>query len=110
MKYTIRSAHFIELNSFTKHVYDYLSDEAYGRLQDYLILHPESGDMIPGTGGCRKLRWSVAGRGKRGGVRVIYYYRRNNGQIWMMTIYAKNEMENIPMSELRALRQEIDTY
>jgi hypothetical protein len=107
---TMRSATFIELYSFTKYVYDYLTDETYLNLQNYLMLHPDAGDVIRETGGCRKLRWAVEGRGKRGGVRIIYYYRRSNGQIWMLTIFAKNEVENIPAHKLRALREEIDTY
>jgi hypothetical protein len=75
-----------------------------------LILHPDAGDVIQGTNGCRKLRWGAKGHGKRGGVRIIYYYRRANGQIWMLTIYAKNEAESVPVAELRALRKLIDTY
>jgi mRNA-degrading endonuclease RelE of RelBE toxin-antitoxin system len=71
---------FIELPNFSRHVYDYFSEETYEALQSFLIHHPEAGDLICGTGGCRKLRWGAEGRGKRGGVRIIYYYRRANGQ------------------------------
>ncbi len=110
MDITLRSSTFIELASFTKYVYEYLTDETYINLQNYLLLHPDIGDVIRGTGGCRKMRWGVEGRGKSGGVRIIYYYRRANGQIWMLTIYAKNEAESIPAEKLRALREEIDTY
>lgn len=106
----MRSFTFIELHNFTKHVYDYLTDGAYRALQTYLIHHPDAGEVIQGTSGCRKLRWGAEGRGKRGGVRIIYYYRRANGQIWMLTIYAKNESESIPTKELRALREMIDTF
>ena len=106
----MRALTFFELANFTKYVYDYLTDDAYLALQNYLILHPETGDVIRGTGGCRKVRWGVEGRGKSGGVRIIYYYRRANGQIWMLTIHAKNEAESIPAKDLRALREEIDTY
>ncbi len=99
---------FVELPHFTRHVYDYLTDEAYTGLQFYLLYHPDAGDVVRGSGGCRKLRWGVEGRGKRGGVRVIYYYRRAWGEIWMLTIYAKNEVENIPGAVLRRLREEIE--
>ena len=99
---------FIELPHFTKHVYEYLTDESYRGLQAYLMVHPDTGNMVRGSGGCRKLRWPGEGRGKRGGVRVIYYYQRTNGEIWMLTIYSKNEMENIPSHVLRLLREEID--
>src|SRR5687768_8053260 len=101
---------FVELNSFSKYVYDYLTEESYLSLQHYLMMHPEAGDVIRQTGGCRKLRWGTEGRGKRGGVRIIYYFRRANGQIWMLTIYAKNEAASLPAKELRALRNMIDTY
>lgn len=64
--------------------------------------------MVPGSGGVRKLRWGVAGRGKRGSVRVIYFVRTAKGVIRMWTIYAKNEAENIPAHVLRKIRQELD--
>lgn len=103
---------FIELPHFTKSIYRYLTDEAYQGLQSYLTNFPDAGDIVPESGGCRKLRWGVEGRGKRGGVRVIYYYRRANGQIWMLTIYAKNEADTIPSHILRKFlrkyREEID--
>jgi hypothetical protein len=59
-------------------------------------------------GGVRKVRWSVAGRGKRGGIRVIYYLRSRQGQIWMLTLYAKNVADNIPAHVLRKIKEEID--
>jgi hypothetical protein len=99
---------FIELSPFTRHVYHYLSDEEYQGVQLHLLAQPDAGALIPGTGGCRKLRWGRDGRGKRGGVRIIYYWRRSEYQIWMLTIYAKNEIENLPSHFLRRLREEID--
>jgi hypothetical protein len=63
---------------------------------------------VPGSGGVRKLRWGVAGRGKRGGLRVIYFLRTSQGQIWMLTIYPKNVAENIPANVLRQIKEEID--
>ncbi|HJX89789.1 MAG TPA: type II toxin-antitoxin system RelE/ParE family toxin [Pyrinomonadaceae bacterium] len=73
-----------------------------------MIKDPEAGDLISGSGGVRKLRWSVAGRGKRGGIRVIYYARVRRGQFWMLTLYSKNVMENIPANVLRQIKGEID--
>ena len=64
--------------------------------------------MIPGSGGVRKLRWGVRGRGKRGGVRVIYYVKRRDGVIWLLTIYSKSEIENIAAQTLRSIKEEID--
>lgn len=69
---------------------------------------PEAGPVIPGSGGIRKLRWGQPGRGKRGGVRIIYYLKRQDGVIWMLTIYAKNEASNIAPSVLRRIKEEID--
>ena len=67
------SMEFIEATLFTKYVYSYLTDDEYLGLQSYLLQHPESGKVVPGSGGVRKLRWAMTGTDKRGGVRVIYY-------------------------------------
>lgn len=80
----------------------------YGTLQQSLIVNPEAGDVIPGSGGVRKLRWGVAGRGKRGGLRVIYFWRLRQGEIWMLTLYAKNVADNIPAKVLKKIKEEID--
>jgi mRNA-degrading endonuclease RelE of RelBE toxin-antitoxin system len=99
---------FIETKLFSQLVAEYLSDEEYWKLQQTLIEKPEAGDLIPGSGGVRKLRWKGSRRGKRGGVRVIYYPRSRQGQIWMLTLYAKNVSENIPAHILRKIKEEID--
>jgi mRNA-degrading endonuclease RelE of RelBE toxin-antitoxin system len=69
---------------------------------------PEAGDVVPESGGVRKLRWAAAGRGKRGGYRVIYYVRHRHGVIWMLTMYPKNVTDNIPSHVLRKIRKEIE--
>ena len=99
---------FVETKLFTRLVREYLSDDEYSRLQQALISDPESGAIIPGSGGVRKLRWGVAGRGKRGGIRVIYFLRTRQGQIWMLTLYAKNVAENISTNFLKRIKDEID--
>jgi len=81
---------FVETKLFTKLVLEDLSDEEYAALQQSLIVNPDAGDVIPGSGGVRTLRWGVAGPGKRGGIRVIYFLRLRHGEIWMLTLYAKN--------------------
>jgi hypothetical protein len=86
----------------------YLTDDEYARLQSALIEAPERGALAPGAGGVRKLRWAQPGRGKRGGIRVIYYAKTSEGTIWMLTIYAKNEEENIPAHVLRKIKEEFD--
>jgi mRNA-degrading endonuclease RelE of RelBE toxin-antitoxin system len=99
---------FIETRLFTRIVGNYLSDDEYADLQVRLVADPEQGPVVPGTGGVRKLRWGQPGRGKRGGVRVIYYLRSDEGVIWMLTIYAKNETQTIPAHVLRRIKEEID--
>ena len=99
---------FIETKLFTRLVQDYLSDDEYAALQQALLADPEVGAIIPGSGGVRKLRWGVAGRGKRGGIRVIYFLHTRHGQIWMLTLYAKNVAENIPANVLKQIKDEID--
>jgi len=73
-----------------------------------LAANPEAGDVIPGSGGCRKVRWGRAGAGKRGGVRVIYFTRLASGEIWMLLVYAKSVRDNIPAHILRAIREELE--
>ncbi len=87
---------------------DYLSDDEYAALQWALAKDPAVGDLVKGTGGVRKVRWGASGRGKRGGVRVIYFARTHAGEIWMLTIFAKNVAESIPANVLRQIREEID--
>ena len=99
---------FVETKLFTRVVQEYLSDDEYSRLQQALAADPVVGSVIPGSGGVRKMRWSVAGRGKRGGLRIIYFLRTRHGQIWMLTLYAKNVAENIPAHVLRQIKDEID--
>ncbi len=99
---------FVEAPLFTKLVGEYLADREYAALQEALSENPELGDVIPGSGGIRKVRWGTRGRGKRGGVRVVYFVRKEPGVMWMLTIYAKNVAENIPVHLLRRIRKEIE--
>jgi mRNA-degrading endonuclease RelE of RelBE toxin-antitoxin system len=99
---------FIETKLFTRLVMEYLTDDEYQELQILLIERPAAGDVIPKTGGVRKLRWKAPGRGKRGGYRVIYYPKTAQGIIWMLTIYPKNLADAIPANVLRKIRKEVD--
>ena len=99
---------FGETHLFTKLVEEYLTDDEYAGLQAALMAHPEAGAIIRGSGGVRKMRWAGSGRGKRGGIRVIYYLRSTQGEIWMLTLYAKNEAENIPGHVLKTIKEELD--
>ncbi len=99
---------FIETRLFSRLREDYLTDREYARLQAALVEMPERGAVVRGSGGVRKLRWSQPGRGKRGGIRVIYYAKLHDEVIYMLTLYAKNEESAIPAHVLRQIRQEID--
>lgn len=70
--------------------------------------NPGAGAVIRGSGGVRKIRWAAAGRGKRGGYRVIYFVRRLNGEFWMLTVYPKNVRDSIPGHVLKQIREEIE--
>jgi hypothetical protein len=99
---------FVETKLFTRLVPGYLSDDEYAALQQALLADPEAGTVIPGSGGVRKLRWGIAGRGRRGGIRVIYLLRSQRGQIWMLTLYGKNVSESISANVLKRIKEEID--
>jgi mRNA-degrading endonuclease RelE of RelBE toxin-antitoxin system len=99
---------FIETTLFTRLVSEYLDEQQYVGLQQTLMKDPEAGDVVPESGGVRKLRWAATGRGKRGGYRVIYYVRHRHGVIWMLTMYPKNVTDNIPAHVLRKIRKEIE--
>ncbi len=102
---------FIETKLFTRLIDEYLSDDEFAALQLYLIVNPEGGDLIKGSGGVRKMRWAASGRGKSGGIRVIYYLRREQGQIWLLTAYSKKVRDTISATVLRKIKEELDaTY
>jgi len=98
----------LETTIFSRQVQELLSDEEYRQLQLTLILRPDLGAVIPGSGGLRKARWSAAGHGKRGGVRVIYYWMVVNDKILMLFIYAKNERDDLTGDQLKVLRRIIE--
>lgn len=98
---------FIETTAFTKRVIDYLTDDEYLGLQLFLLERPDAGQIVRGAGGVRKLRWAMAGRGKSGGLRVIYYWRVSKDEIWLLTIYSKSERESIQAHVLRQIAEEI---
>jgi mRNA-degrading endonuclease RelE of RelBE toxin-antitoxin system len=99
---------FVETKLFTQLVKGYLSDNEYRQVQLQIIQNSNAGAVIRGSGGVRKLRWRAAGRGKRGGYRVIYFVHSPEQVIWMLTIYPKNVRDSIPAHVLRAIRQEIE--
>jgi hypothetical protein len=98
----------VETSIFTRQVQAHLSDEEYRHLQMALFLHPEKGAVIKGSGGLRKTRWSLAQHGKRGGVRIIYYWAVVQEKILMLFMFAKNEQEDLTPAQLKVLRKIIE--
>ena len=100
---------FVEAPAFTRHLSSYLSDDAYRKLQATLDANPELGDLMPGTGGFRKMRWadSRRGKGRRGGLRVVYYYFPPERQIWLMTMYDKSEAADLTPEQKKSLKAAI---
>ena len=99
---------FIETSLFSKLLPRYLTDDEYTALQWYLLEHPDAGDIVRGSGGVRKVRWALPGKGKSGDMRVIYYWRVSADEIWLLTAYGKNERATIPGHILKQIAQEID--
>lgn len=102
---------FVELPAFERHRGRYLDDEGFRSLQALLLAHPEAGDSIPGTGGLRKLRYGDArrGKGKRGGLRVIYFWWAAGMQCWLFTLYDKDEMKDLTPQQRKTLMAIVKT-
>jgi len=98
---------FVEMGSFEKYRPRYLTDVAYGLLQQELLADPRKGNTIGGTGGLRKIRWvdKKRGKGKRGGTRIIYYFYDRGDQFWMFLIYDKDEMTDLTEHQKKVFRQ-----
>ena len=93
----------VEAPVFTKDIVEMLSDDEYVELQWALMENPLLGHLIPGGAGLRKLRWSIAGSGKRGGLRVIYYYLTKDDQVYLIVAYKKSEQEDLTKAQLKKL-------
>ena len=93
----------METPIFTKEVRDLLDDDDYRALELALIFRPEQGAVIPGSGGLRKLRWGGKGKGKRGGLRIIYYREKEEDTFFMLFAYPKSEQEDLTPAQLRVL-------
>lgn len=97
---------FVEAPAFSRYREDYLDDDGFRKLQQALAGNPEEGDLIPGTGGIRKMRWkdSRRAKGKRGGLRIVYYCFLSDEEIWLLTLYGKDEASDLSMGEKKQLR------
>jgi mRNA-degrading endonuclease RelE of RelBE toxin-antitoxin system len=98
---------FVETPIFTRRVQEYMDDEEYGEMQAHLTLRPDAGNVIKGTGGMRKLRWAGSGRGKRGGLRVIYYWWVAKDRISLLLAYPKNEQDDLTADQLKRLKNQL---
>jgi mRNA-degrading endonuclease RelE of RelBE toxin-antitoxin system len=101
---------FIETPIFTKLVTDLMSDDEYRKIQLALVLRPEAGKIIPGSGGLRKIRWKSSGSGKRGGLRLIYFWDVQEDRIYMLLIYKKSKQEDLTPSQLKILRNLVKEF
>ena len=99
----------VESRAFERLRGRYFDDDQYRLLQVALCAWPERGNLIQGSGGLRKLRWSEPGRGKRGGLRVIYYWITHDDQILLLTVYRKSEMEDLTPSDIQLLKSLVDS-
>ena len=99
---------FFETSVFTRRVTALLTDDDYSALQQVLVENPKAGALIPGSGGLRKLRWGLDGRGKRSGARVIYHHVISRDQFYMLLIYGKNEQDDLSAKQLRALKRAVE--
>jgi len=95
----------IENSVFTRRIKEILSDDEYGQLQRMLVGNPEAGIVIPGGGGLRKLRWAVSGKGKSGGLRIIYYWYVGEEIIYMLFVYKKSEQKDLTGKQIKVLKE-----
>jgi mRNA-degrading endonuclease RelE of RelBE toxin-antitoxin system len=101
---------FKETILFSKYLKDYLKDDEYQQFQQYLIDQPDAGDLIKGTGGLRKLRWGLEKKGKRGGIRVIYYWQIEEDQIYLLALYSKNDVTDLSSGDKKALKKMVEDW
>jgi len=99
---------FVETSVFSGQLAEQLLDDDYHSLQMALTLRPEQGTLIPGSGGLRKLRWALRGRGKRGGLRIIYYWDPSADLIYFLYLYPKNQQEDLRPDQIKLLRRTLE--
>jgi hypothetical protein len=108
MTYNSSMFTIVETPLFSRLVQEYWTDDELGEFAQWLAENPEAGEVIPGSGGCRKVRWSRRGMGKRGGTRVIHYNRLLDGNIYLLLIYAKSAIDNIPGAALKKYKDALN--
>ena len=98
----------VETPTFQRMWIDYWTEDERGEFASYLAHTPDAGDVVPNSGGVRKVRWSRPGAGKRGGVRVVYFNRLADGEVWLLLIYSKSVKDNVPAALLKLFKQEVN--
>lgn len=101
---------FVESSIFERHRQNYMSDDEYRAFQQELLINPLQGDVIQGTGGLRKVRVAIKGKGKRGGARVIYYHFDKHQRFYLLTVYAKNEMADLTATQKKQLKDFMEVW
>jgi hypothetical protein len=99
---------FIETTIFSKRIAELISDDAFAEFQSELSQNPEKGPVIEGTGGLRKVRWKLQGKGKSGGIRIMYLFLRMHGVIHLIFVFAKGDNDNLTPSEKKELKVIVD--
>lgn len=110
MAYNIKNMVIIETSIFSRLIQDMMSDDDYRLLQEALITRPDAGAIIKGSGGLRKVRWKLEGKGKSGGVRVIYYWVTADDQIRMLYAYKKSNQSDLTPDQVAMLKQIIERW
>lgn len=100
---------FYETSIFTEQITGLIDDDSYAEFQATLVADPEAGDLIPRSKGLRKIRWRARGRGKRGGIRIIYYMV-HRGEVFLLYAYAKNDREDLTPNQIRRLRELVEQH
>ena len=98
---------FVETHVFCRRVQEYMDDDDYSAMQAFLVLRPDAGKIIKGSGGIRKLRWAGSGRGKRGGLRIIYYWWVGKDRISLLLVYPKKVQDDLTADQLKQLRNQL---
>ncbi|EDK0674197.1 addiction module toxin RelE [Salmonella enterica] len=101
---------FVETTVFTRECKNLLTDDEYKEFQTHLLLDPEAGSIIVGTGGCRKVRWARQGTGKSSGIRAIYYYYNPAGRLYMLLVYPKSEKDSLSAAEKNQLKAVVSVF
>ncbi|EAS2139055.1 toxin RelE [Salmonella enterica] len=101
---------FVETSVFTRECKSLLTDDEYKEFQTHLLLDPEAGSIIVGTGGCRKVRWARQGTGKSSGIRAIYYYYNPAGRLYMLLVYPKSEKDSLSAAEKNQLKAVVSVF